>query len=272
MVKVGNIYHTWILLWVKINTIQKKGEFFPAMQLLLLGSRSWLLVAMNPILCPRAGAGRYQVGPETMKGSPLEMAIVPETPLPPEPCHRGGGWKLTKSWYSLGMDNSFKCKIKRSTVTQWNHLTSKKHVNQIGSSTEVMMEKPPAGVQMLVTHVSACHRSLQRIHRRFLGCSQLINGGTLWCTLNQPWWNSPLPFIQKHWFHGYGHIYTLHIYLYIFIHNYKDSLLTHSMMNRNDDSHKSSKIKQSRSTIMSAFFDDINNIDINNIDHQIKVD
>ncbi len=44
----------------------------------------------------------------------------------------------------------------------------------------------------------------------------------------------------------------------------QEFLLTDSMMSRNDDNHKSSNIKQNLSTIMSAFYGDLNNI--NNVD------
>ena len=41
----------------------------------------------------RRGVGRYQVGPDVVKPQ-LEMAIVPETPLPPQPPLGRGMWDL----------------------------------------------------------------------------------------------------------------------------------------------------------------------------------
>ena len=79
-------------------------------------------------------------------------------------CHQNRSLvKVEPSWTKLicfrVMENLFKCKIKRSTITHWNYLLiSKKHMNQIGWSPKVMLEKPAAKV----TQVSACHRSLQR--------------------------------------------------------------------------------------------------------------
>ena len=87
-------------------------------------------------------------------------------------------------------------------------------MNEIGSSTEVMMEKSQPRVQMLVTHVSAFHRSLQRIHRRCLGCSQTDQRRYLVVYTQSALMEQSLAFIQKHGFHGYGQIYTVHIYIH----------------------------------------------------------
>ena len=196
------------------HTIQKSRWIFQPCFAIVTWIPELVAMSLCPILYPRTGAGRYQVGPEMMKGSPLEMAIVPETPLPPEPCPVRGV-KLTKSWYIFwGWKIPWNVKIKRSTIAHRNHLTSKKHVNEIGSSTEVMMEKSQPRVQMLVTHVSAFHRSLQRIHRRCLGCSQTDQRRYLVVYTQSALMEQSLAFIQKHGFHGYGQIYTVHIYIH----------------------------------------------------------
>lgn len=51
----------------------------------------------------RRGVGRYQVGPDVVKPQ-LEMAIVPETPLPPQP-PLGRGIRGIWNWWKISRYN-----------------------------------------------------------------------------------------------------------------------------------------------------------------------